>query len=68
MRPVSPDGTLVGLPVGVGEEEILAAVDGDSDVVQGIRGGQTLVARPWWLFSGSAGVHSGGLGSIASTI
>ncbi|MFC7725527.1 tyrosine recombinase XerC [Nocardioides sp. GCM10028917] len=33
LRPVSPDGTLLGLPAAVGEEEILVAVDSDSDVV-----------------------------------
>ena len=32
LRPRSPDGTLLGLPAAVGEEEILAAVDSDSDV------------------------------------
>lgn len=32
LRPASPDGTLLGLPPAVGEEEILTAVDGDSDV------------------------------------
>lgn len=31
LRPLGPDGTLLGLPAAVGEEEILAAVDGDSD-------------------------------------
>ncbi len=28
----SPDGTLLGLPAAVGEEENLATVDSDSDV------------------------------------
>jgi integrase len=32
LRPLRPDGTLLGLPAAVGEEEILAAVDSDSDV------------------------------------